>query len=160
MIAMALMCDPLLIIADEPTTALDVTIQAQILHLLADLQREYRMALVLITHDLGVVARMADRVMVMYAGRVVETGTTAELFAAPLHPYTCGLLDCIPIPGKTARGTKLGSIPGMVPSLIGTHEGCNFRNRCAYAVAPCAAPIALRERGPGRATRCVLDTLP
>ncbi len=110
MIAMALMCEPALIIADEPTTALDVTVQAQILHLLADLQRELNMALVLITHDLGVVARLADRVAVMYAGRIVETGTADEVFSHPTHPYTRGLLDCIPQPGRTERGARLGSI--------------------------------------------------
>jgi peptide/nickel transport system ATP-binding protein len=161
MIAMTLMCDPIVIIADEPTTALDVTIQAQILHLLADLQKEYRMALILITHDLGVVARMADRVMVMYAGQVVETGDAEHLFATPMHPYTRGLLDCIPVPGKSQRGAKLGSIPGMVPSLIGTLEGCQFRSRCVHAFPACgAAPIPLRQLGPGRASRCLLDELP
>ena len=104
MIAMALMCGPSLILADEPTTALDVTIQAQILHLLAELQREFAMGLVLITHDLGIVARIATRVVVMYAGQVVETGTAAAIFAAPAHPYTRGLLACIPVPGRTRRG--------------------------------------------------------
>ena len=158
MIAMTLMCDPTLIIADEPTTALDVTIQAQILHLLADLQREYRMALILITHDLGIVARMADRVIVMYAGQVVETGTAEEVFAAPMHPYTRGLLDCIPIPGKTARGAQLGSIPGMVPSLLSPITSCQFRNRCPQAFADCgAAPIALHTLASGHASRCLLS---
>jgi len=158
MIAMTLMCDPILIIADEPTTALDVTIQAQILRILADLQEEYRMALILITHDLGVVARMADRVNVMYAGQVVETGSAEQVFTAPTHPYTQGLLDCIPIPGKTERGAQLGSIPGIVPSLMRDIEGCQFRNRCNYAFAACGeAPIALHELGPGRACRCLLD---
>ena len=157
MVAMTLMCDPTLIIADEPTTALDVTIQAQILHLLDDLQREYHMALILITHDLGVVARMADRVVVMYAGQVVETGTAEEIFAAPRHPYTQGLLDCIPIPGKTRPGAPLGSIPGMVPSLLSPIESCQFRNRCPRAFADCAkAPVPLRETAPGRADRCLL----
>ena len=157
MIAMTLMCEPTLIIADEPTTALDVTIQAQILHLLRDLQREYRMALILITHDLGIVARMASRVVVMYAGQVVETGTAAEVFAAPMHPYTRGLLDCIPIPGKTARGAQLGSIPGMVPALLGPIASCQFRNRCPQAFADCAAaPVPLRETAPGRTSRCLL----
>jgi peptide/nickel transport system ATP-binding protein len=161
MIAMTLMCEPTLIIADEPTTALDVTIQAQILHLLADLQKEYRMALVLITHDLGVVARMADRVNVMYAGQVVETGTAEQVFAAPMHPYTRGLLDCIPIPGRTQRGSKLGSIPGIVPALMGTIDSCQFRNRCTHAFAACAAaPIELRATDPGRASRCLLDQTP
>jgi peptide/nickel transport system ATP-binding protein len=158
MIAMTLMCDPTLIIADEPTTALDVTIQAQILRILADLQDEYRMALILITHDLGVVSRMADRVIVMYAGQVVETGTAEQVFTAPMHPYTQGLLDCIPIPGKTQPGAKLGSIPGIVPSLMGEIEGCQFRNRCDYAFAACGeAPVALRDVGQGRACRCLLD---
>ncbi len=157
MIAMTLMCDPTLIIADEPTTALDVTIQAQILHLLADLQREYQMALILITHDLGVVARMADRVIVMYAGQVVETGTAEEVFAAPRHPYTRGLLDCIPIPGKTQPGAPLGSIPGIVPSLLGPITSCQFGNRCPQAFADCSkAAVPLRETAPGRADRCLL----
>jgi peptide/nickel transport system ATP-binding protein len=158
MIAMTLMCDPILIIADEPTTALDVTIQAQILRILADLQDEYRMALVLITHDLGVVSRMADRVVVMYAGQVVETGSAEQVFTAPTHPYTQGLLDCIPIPGKTEPGAKLGSIPGIVPSLMSEIEGCQFRNRCPYAIAECgAAPVGLRDLDPGRSCRCLLD---
>lgn len=113
MIAMALSCNPKVLIADEPTTALDVTIQAQILALLAELQREFHMGMILITHDLGIVARVAQRVAVMYAGQIVETGTVDELFAAPLHPYTQGLLQCIPIPGKTPRGEHLGSIPGI-----------------------------------------------
>ena len=153
------MCDPDLIIADEPTTALDtLPSKAQILHLLDDLQREYRMALILITHDLGVVARMADRVIVMYAGQVVETGTAEQVFEAPQHPYTRGLLDCIPIPGKTPPGAPLGSIPGMVPSLIGPIESCQFRNRCPQAFADCSAgPIPLRASGPGRASRCLLS---
>jgi peptide/nickel transport system ATP-binding protein len=161
MIAMTLMCEPIVIIADEPTTALDVTIQAQVLHLLSDLQKEYRMALILITHDLGVVARIADRVMVMYAGQVVEAGAVAEVFAAPMHPYTKGLLDCIPVPGKTRPGAKLGSIPGMVPSLVGALGGCQFLGRCAYALPACAAaPVPLRALVPGRASRCLLDRIP
>ena len=137
MIAMALMCDPALIVADEPTTALDVTVQAQVLHLLKDLQTEFNMALVLITHDLGIVARIADRIAVMYAGRIVETGSSRQIFSAPTHPYTQGLIDCIPYPGKTERRTALGSIPGMVPSLIGDAPGCMFRNRCALAEKRC-----------------------
>ena len=158
MIAMTLMCDPALILADEPTTALDVTIQAQILHLLLDLKREFRTALVLITHDLGIVARVADRVAVMYAGRVVEAGTAIEVFDAPTHPYTQGLLNCIPMPGRTPPGARLGSIPGIVPALIGNLEGCMFRNRCPHADLPCAeGEIALREIAPGRAYRCLLD---
>ena len=137
MIAMALMCSPSLILADEPTTALDVTIQAQILHLLAELQRELAMGLVLITHDLGIVARIATRVVVMYAGQVVETGSAAAIFAAPAHPYTRGLLACIPVPGRTRRGERLGTIPGMVPSLIGKTQGCTFAGRCAHAIDAC-----------------------
>jgi len=157
MIAMALMCAPKLMIADEPTTALDVTIQAQILHLLAEIQRELGVAIVLITHDLGIVARMATRVAVMYAGEIVETGTAREVFERPLHPYTQGLLRCIPIPGKTGRGARLGAIPGTVPSLVGEFTGCAFRNRCRFAEPACAgAAIALDEIAPGRAYRCVL----
>jgi peptide/nickel transport system ATP-binding protein len=137
MIAMSLMCGPDLIIADEPTTALDVTIQAQILHLLADLQSEFQMGMVLITHDLGIVARVADKVAVMYAGRIVEEGPCESVFEQPMHPYTEGLLRCIPIPGKTVRGQALGSIPGVVPNLVGDLRGCMFRNRCEYATSAC-----------------------
>jgi peptide/nickel transport system ATP-binding protein len=159
MIAMGLMCGPELIIADEPTTALDVTIQAQILLLLSDLQKEFGMALILITHDLGVVARVADRVAVMYAGQIVETGTAEQVFRQPTHPYTRGLLECIPIPGKTAPGSPLGSIPGIVPSLIGELHGCSFRDRCVLAHEACAVPeiIPVRELGERRGYRCVLD---
>jgi peptide/nickel transport system ATP-binding protein len=159
MIAMGLMCGPELIIADEPTTALDVTIQAQILLLLSDLQKEFGMALILITHDLGVVARVADRVAVMYAGQIVETGTAEQVFRQPTHPYTRGLLECIPIPGKTAPGSPLGSIPGIVPSLIGELHGCSFRDRCVLAHEACAVPeiIPVRELGARRGYRCVLD---
>ena len=158
MIAMALMCGPALIVADEPTTALDVTIQAQILGLLADLQREFHMGMILITHDLGIVARVAHRVAVMYAGEIVETGRVEEVFAAPLHPYTQGLLQCIPIPGKTPRGEHLGSIPGLVPSLLGELQGCAFRERCPYAFADCAGgAVPLAAQGPGRGYRCLLS---
>jgi peptide/nickel transport system ATP-binding protein len=157
MIAMGLMNDPALIIADEPTTALDVTIQAQILLLLAGLQKEFNMGMILITHDLGVVARVADRVAVMYAGQIVETGMAVEIFANPRHPYTQGLLECIPIPGKTSPGAHLGSIPGIVPTLIGELSGCAFRDRCSYVHAACtAALIDIQEIGPGHGYRCVL----
>ncbi|MGY6568561.1 MAG: ABC transporter ATP-binding protein [Salinarimonas sp.] len=158
MIAMALMCGPDLILADEPTTALDVTIQAQILHLLANLQKEFEMGLVLITHDLGIVARVAHRVAVMYAGQIVEEGTVEDIFRRPMHPYTQGLLRCIPIPGKTARGAHLGSIPGMVPSLIGDLRGCAFANRCPHAFADCASTdVALRDASGGQRYRCLLS---
>jgi peptide/nickel transport system ATP-binding protein len=157
MIAMALMCGPALIIADEPTTALDVTIQAQILHLLAELQREFHMGLMLITHDLGIVARTAKRVVVMYAGEIVETGLAEEIFRTPRHPYTQGLLACIPVPGRTRRGERLGVIPGMVPSLIGDMPGCHFASRCPYVIDACrSAPVALSAEGQrGRQVRCI-----
>ncbi|RLM22440.1 peptide ABC transporter substrate-binding protein [Brenneria alni] len=137
MIAMALMCEPELIIADEPTTALDVTIQAQILRMLRELQREFGMAVIFITHDLGVVARIADRVAVMYAGQIVETAPVMTLFNQPQHPYTQALLDCIPIQGKTVPGQPLKSIPGVVPGLIGIQRGCAFSNRCSYCTDAC-----------------------
>ena len=157
MIAMALMCGPKLLIADEPTTALDVTIQAQILHLLASIRRELDMAMILITHDLGIVARVATHAAVMYAGEIVETGSARELFTQPTHPYTQGLLRCIPVPGKGKRRARLGSIPGLVPSLIGDVAGCAFRNRCPHAFEACAgAKVALAELSPGRAYRCLL----
>jgi peptide/nickel transport system ATP-binding protein len=157
MIAMALMCGPDLLIADEPTTALDVTIQAQILRLLADLQRELGIAMVLITHDLGIVARIADRVAVMYAGQIVEEGPTASLFANPRHPYTQGLIDCIPVPGRTVPGGKLGVIPGVVPSLIGEIRGCSFRDRCSHARDICAATVPVKETEDGHQWRCILE---
>ncbi|WP_269583790.1 ABC transporter ATP-binding protein [Roseibium sp. Sym1] len=159
MIAMALMCEPDLIIADEPTTALDVTIQAQILRLLADLKREMNLALILVTHDLGVVARIADKVAVMYAGEIVESGTAQEIFDAPSHPYTRGLLDCIPVPGKTKPGEPLGSIPGIVPSLIGDVSGCAFRSRCSLAGEACAGAVPERSAGGGHRYRCVEEPL-
>jgi peptide/nickel transport system ATP-binding protein len=155
-IAMALMCGPDLVLADEPTTALDATIQLGILQLLAELQREMHMALVLVTHDLGIVARIADRVAVMYAGEVVEEGPASIVFGAPRHPYTRGLMDCIPQPGRTAPGTRLGTIPGMVPSLVGDLRGCSFRGRCPYAMPVCAEPVAVRDGPDGHAWRCVL----
>ncbi len=155
MIAMALMCGPVLLIADEPTTALDVTIQAQILRLLADLQHELGIGLLLITHDLGVVARIAQRVAVMYAGEVVEAGTASEVFGEPRHPYTQGLIASIPIPGRTKPGERLGAIPGTVPSLLGDLVGCAFRQRCGHAAPVCASAVAPRSKG-GHEWRCVL----
>jgi peptide/nickel transport system ATP-binding protein len=156
MIAMGLMCGPSLIIADEPTTALDVTIQAQIMGLLADIQSEFEMGMILITHDLGVVSRVADDVIIMYCGQVMETGTIDEIFTRPIHPYTRGLMACIPIPGKTAPGGELGSIPGIVPTPIGDLWGCSFRDRCSLAVPECAArDLGLTRLGDGRSFRCV-----
>jgi len=157
MIAMTLLCEPELIIADEPTTALDVTIQAQILLLLKELQNEFDMGLVLITHDLGVVARIATRVAVMYAGQIVEEGTAKQIFENPLHPYTRGLMRCIPVPGKTKRGAPLGSIPGMVPSLIGDFTGCRFADRCELTSDVCRqSDVSLRDpNGQTQAYRCI-----
>jgi peptide/nickel transport system ATP-binding protein len=157
MIAMALMCDPELLIADEPTTALDVTVQAQILKLLQKLQQELGLALLLITHDFGVVARMAHRVSVMYAGEVIESGTAADLFAAPTHPYTCGLLDCIPVPGRLASGEPLGSIPGVVPRIAPGFVGCGFRARCALATPECAEAVPKRAAGGDHSYLCRLQ---
>ena len=157
MIAMTLLCEPELIIADEPTTALDVTIQAQILLLLKELQNEFDMGLVLITHDLGVVARIATRVAVMYAGQIVEEGTAKQIFENPLHPYTRGLMRCIPVPGRTKRGAPLGSIPGMVPSLIGDFTGCRFADRCELTSDVCRqSDVSLRDpNGQTQAYRCI-----
>src|SRR5262249_34959408 len=156
MIAMALMNGPELLIADEPTTALDVTVQAQILRLLAGLQQELGMALILITHNLGVVARFADRVAVMYAGEFVETGATTGVFQPPLHPYTRGLLACIREPGRVEPGARLGAIPGIVPSLMGEIEGCAFAARCAHAREACWSAQPPRQQvGARRAWRCV-----
>ncbi len=158
MIAMALMCGPDLIIADEPTTALDVTIQAQILHLLAELQDEFDMGLILITHDLGVVARIADRMAVMYAGQIVENGTADQVFTSPAHPYTRGLIECIPIPGKTQPGERLGAIAGIVPNLIGEMPGCHFASRCPVANSACqTGDIGMRAgASDGHEYRCLL----
>ena len=156
MIAMALLCGPDLLIADEPTTALDVTVQAGILRLLAGLQAEMGLALLLITHDLGIVARIADHVSVMYAGQVVERAPVAALFGEPSHPYTRGLLASVPVPGKTKRGDKLGSIPGVVPRIGPGFVGCAFRDRCAHAMPVCAVEAPLRQRGPGHDYLCQL----
>ncbi|WP_413457207.1 ABC transporter ATP-binding protein [Herbaspirillum huttiense] len=150
MIAMSLMCSPDLIIADEPTTALDVTIQAQILRMIRELQQEFGTAVIFITHDLGVVSRIADRVAVMYAGQVVETSGVAQLFAQPRHPYTRGLLNCIPVRGKTLPGSRLQAIPGVVPSLVGQVSGCAFRNRCTLADSGCEQdPPMVQQGSPG-----------
>jgi oligopeptide/dipeptide ABC transporter ATP-binding protein len=155
MIAMALSCHPELLIADEPTTALDVTIQAQILDLLRQLQSELGMSILIITHDLGIVAEMADEVAVMYASKVVERATVKELFARPLHPYTVGLFQSRPEPGR-AKGRRLDTIPGMVPSPLHFPSGCKFHTRCPYRQEPrCSAEEPeLREITPGHFARC------
>ena len=157
MIAMALMCGPELLIADEPTTALDVTVQAQILRLLADLRRDLGLAILLITHDLGVVARVADRVSVMYAGEVVESASATDLFARPMHPYTRGLLSCVPVPGKVKRGEPLGSIPGIVPRVEHGFAGCAFRQRCDLARPDCGGTIARRTASDDHAYLCQIE---
>ncbi len=153
-IAMALMCEPAVLIADEPTTALDVTIQAQTLHVLMRMGRELGAGMVLITHDLGLVSRVADRVAVMYAGQIVETATAAALFAAPRHPYTRGLLGALAVPGRLRPRERLPTIPGMVPPPVWSIESCRFAGRCGDVAEPClAGPVALR--GAGHAVRCV-----
>ena len=160
MIAMALACEPRLLIADEPTTALDVTIQAQILDLMRELQRKTGAAIVLITHDLGVVAEMAERVVVMYAGRKVEEAPVTELFAHPRHPYTRGLLDSIPRLGAGEHGetrgrTRLAEIAGTVPSLLEPIVGCAFAPRCRYAVARCRTDAPpLEQKADGHFAAC------
>ena len=141
MIAIALACKPRLLIADEPTTALDVTIQAQILDLLMDLRDELGMAVLVITHNMGVVAETADRVMVMYAGRVVEQAPVMQMFDAPQHPYTAGLLSCVP--SLTDERERLMAIPGSLPEPTRRPSGCRFRPRCGYAVPDCAAAVPL-----------------
>ncbi len=155
MIAMAISCRPALIIADEPTTALDVTIQAQILALLKQLQQELGLSLVLISHDLGVIAEMADEVAVMYAGRIVEQTTTARLFANPLHPYTQGLLQSLPRRAPRDRRQRLVAIPGMVPKLSHLPSGCTFHPRCSVAIARCSGEEPeLKSLAPSHAARC------
>ena len=158
MIAIALACNPKLLIADEPTTALDVTIQAQILDLMQDLKDRLGMAVMLITHAMGVVAEVAQKVVVMYAGKVIEEAPVAPLFARPLHPYTQGLIRSIPrIDLAAAHKTRLEAIPGTVPKLIEPREGCRFAARCRYAIPECsAATPPLRELAPGHKVACIL----
>jgi len=159
MIAMALACEPALLVADEPTTALDVTIQAQMLRLLAEVKARHGMALILVTHDLAVVAEVCDRVAVMYAGRIVETGGVADVFERPAHPYTRALLDAIAVPVE-ADGPLRG-IPGHVPSASAWPEGCRFRPRCPLAFARCVEePEAIPLPGEGRSARCWLAGSP
>ncbi|CTQ48047.1 ABC transporter ATP-binding protein [Jannaschia donghaensis] len=152
MIAMALANDPRLLIADEPTTALDVTIQAQILELIRDLQRDTGMGTILITHDLGVVAEVADTVAVMYGGQMVERGPVAEVFANPQHPYTIGLMASVP--RLTGPRGRLTTIPGTVPTMDTMPDGCRFRTRCAFAARTCATRPPLTDVGPDHLTAC------
>ena len=154
MIAMALSCNPKLLIADEPTTALDVTIQAQILDLMADLQKEFGMSILMITHDLGVVAQVCEEVVVMYAGQIVEQGPVGPLFSSPQMPYTEGLLASIPRLGMT-QSEKLSVIRGTVPNLLRLPPGCRFAPRCDYRWELCAKPPALFDVG-GQKSRCWL----
>jgi oligopeptide/dipeptide ABC transporter ATP-binding protein len=154
MIALALCAEPSLLVADEPTTALDVTVQAEILDLLRDLRQQFGLSLLLITHDLGVVAEMADRTAVMYGGRIVECGTTKDVFQAPGHPYTRGLLACLP---SGAYGTRLSAIPGTVPPLGQFPIGCAFATRCAERLDHCAeVQPHMRSLGPTHAGACHL----
>ncbi|MFS0781266.1 ABC transporter ATP-binding protein [Bacillus sp. 1P06AnD] len=156
MIAMALACNPKLLIADEPTTALDVTIQAQILELMKELRKEYNTAIMLITHDLGVVAEMADKVIVMYAGQVVEEADVFTLFDDPKHPYTQGLIQSIPHL-EYEKETRLTSIPGMVPTLHNMPKGCRFQTRCPLATDVCRQEPPLFSVSEGHASRCWLS---
>ena len=162
MIAMALACRPKILIADEPTTALDVTVQAQILSLIMELKRELGAAVLLITHDLGVVAEIADDVAVMYAGRIVEKGPALAVFDRPAHAYTLGLLGAAPHPGRARRHAKLIEIKGQIPRLDRPTPGCAFAPRCAYVAPGCAAPLAAPISVDARHdTRCVRhDDLP
>jgi oligopeptide/dipeptide ABC transporter ATP-binding protein len=159
MIAMALSCSPRVLIADEPTTALDVTIQAQILREIDELRESTNAGIILVTHDLGVVADVADRVLVMYAGRVVEEGTLEQIFYDPQHPYTWGLLGSIPRLDRD-RAERLPAIPGLPPSLLSPPEGCHFRPRCPHAFDKCPQVPPLEERvspGSGHRDRCWLS---
>jgi oligopeptide transport system ATP-binding protein len=153
MIAMALALEPAVLIADEPTTALDVTVQAQIMKLLRELQDEMKMGLILITHDLGVVADVADRIVVMYAGRAVEESAVADLYARPAHPYTAGLLASVP--RVDVRGAALTPIKGAPPNLAAIPPGCPFHPRCPMARENCATDVPpLRAVAPGRRAAC------
>jgi oligopeptide/dipeptide ABC transporter ATP-binding protein len=159
MIAMALACNPEILIADEPTTALDVTIQAQILDLIMKLREDFETAVMIITHDLGVIAEVAEKIVVMYAGKVVEQGSTFDIFDNPMHPYTKGLLESVPVLGARAekgRG-RLKEIPGLVPSLYDLSSGCSFAPRCPSRKDECLEALPpLVEDSPGHFIRCVL----
>src|SRR6476469_5927088 len=153
MIAMALACNPKVLIADEPTTALDVTIQAQILDLMVGLNRDFGTAIILITHDLGVVAEVCKRVNVMYAGKIVESGPSSKLFANPQHPYTMGLLKSVPSIGDNVK-EPLHPIGGLPPDLLAPPQGCRFRPRCPRAQPKCLEAPPLMETAPGQRARC------
>ena len=155
MIAMALACEPRILIADEPTTALDVTIQAQMLELMQDLQDKLGMAIIFITHDLGVVAEVADRVVVMYGGQVVETASVEDIFRNPRMPYTAGLMNSIPRLGSSISKKRLEAIPGTVPALTSLPDGCRFHPRCAHATSVCTTDLpVLEEAGDDHMIRC------
>ncbi|QUS35292.1 ABC transporter ATP-binding protein [Falsirhodobacter algicola] len=154
LIAMALAAKPKLLIADEPTTALDVTIQAQILDLMAELVEDMGLTMIMISHDLGVVAQACSRVAVMYAGKIVEDAPIARVFEAPAHPYTKGLLEALPHPFK--RVERLASIPGTLPDLLHPPQGCRFAQRCPSAHAACADPVAFRHVAPDHTVACTL----
>lgn len=152
MIAMALLCRPKLLIADEPTTALDVTVQAQIMTLLNELKREFNTAIIMITHDLGVVAGICDKVLVMYAGRTMEYGQARDIFYHPSHPYSIGLLNAVP--RLDAEGESLITIPGNPPNLLRLPKGCPFQPRCQYAMDRCSTAPVLEHFGEGRLRAC------
>ena len=156
MIARALVCGPSLLIADEPTTALDVTIQAQILNLLRSLQQEFGMSILFITHDLGIVAQMANRVAIMYAGRIVETGAVRDIFRRPAHPYTRALIDAVPRLGDLGHGRRIRPIAGAIPSIFEPPAGCRFHPRCPVAELPrCAAALPPVHRDRGHSVACI-----
>ena len=152
MIAMALLCRPKLLIADEPTTALDVTVQAQIMTLLNELKREFNTAIIMITHDLGVVAGICDKVLVMYAGRTMEYGNARDVFYQPVHPYSIGLLNAVP--RLDAEGETMLTIPGNPPNLLRLPKGCPFQPRCPHAMEICSSAPPLEEFTPGRLRAC------
>ncbi len=153
MIAIALSCNPRVLIADEPTTALDVTIQAQILELMMHLNQEFGTAIIMITHDLGVVAEICERVVVMYAGQIVETGAAKDLFNNPQHPYTIGLLNSVPQIGERVK-ESLTPIPGLPPDLLAPPVGCRFRPRCRFRQEKCETSPPLADVAPGQRARC------
>jgi dipeptide transport system ATP-binding protein len=156
MIAMAIACDPKILIADEPTTALDVTIQKQILQLLQNLRREKKMALVLVSHDLGVIAQNTDRILVMYAGEIVEEGKSSEVMQRPTHPYTEGLLKCLPAMHVHETGNfRLPTIAGIVPNLMDRPKGCQLHPRCHYKIAECESHDIKIDQIGNRRVRCI-----